>query len=161
VAVAPAAFPYVPGLLSFREIPVLVQALAKLQHKPSLIFAEGQGRAHPRRFGLATHLGVLFDLPALGCAKSRLIGSHREPAQRRGATAALLDPANGEKIGAVLRTRSDVKAVYVSQGHRLSLAQCLRITLRLTSRYRMPDPLRRAHFLANEARRGEFPVLSS
>jgi deoxyribonuclease V len=153
VAAAPANFPYVPGLLSFREIPVLLEAFANLQHRPSLLFAEGQGRAHPRRFGLATHLGVIFDLPALGCAKSRLIGHHRTPAERRGASATLLDPANGETIGAVLRTRRGVKPVYVSQGHKLSLAQCLRITLRLTGSCRMPDLLRRAHTLANEARR--------
>lgn len=151
----PSTFPYVPGLLSFREAPVLLDAIAKLGARPDLLLVEGQGLAHPRRFGLACHLGVLFDLPAVGCAKSRLIGEHAEPGEQRGARAALFH--KGERIGAALRTRTGVKPVFVSQGHRIALEQCLRAVLRLAPRRRMPEPLRRAHALANQLRRESEP----
>ena len=148
---AGARFPYVPGYLSFREIPPLLEAFAKLETVPDLIVCDGQGRAHPRRFGLACHLGVLLDLPTLGCAKSRLIGDYREPGPRRGAHTQLRD--GGEVIGEVVRTRSGVKPVFVSVGHRISLETARRTTLRLAARYRLPEPVRAAHREVNRLRR--------
>lgn len=148
---ARARFPYVPGYLSFREIPPLLDALARLEAVPDLIVCDGQGRAHPRRFGLACHLGVILDLPALGCAKSRLIGEYREPGPRRGAHTRLLD--GGEVIGEVVRTRTGVKPVFVSVGHRISLATARRAVLRLAPRYRLPEPVRAAHREVNRLRR--------
>jgi deoxyribonuclease V len=118
---------------------------------PDLVVCDGQGRAHPRRFGLACHLGVLLDLPTLGCAKSRLIGEYREPGPRRGAHTRLLDA--GEVIGEAVRTRSGVKPVFVSVGHRISLESARRATLRLALRYRIPEPVRAAHFEVNRLRR--------
>jgi deoxyribonuclease V len=150
-AVQPAGFPYVPGLLSFREAPVLIAAFARLQGDPDVLLIEGHGLAHPRRFGLASHVGYLFDRPTVGCAKSRLIGRHREPGMRRGARTALTDA--GEPIGRVLRTRAGVQPLYVSIGHAVTIDQACRLVLALCSRYRQPDVLRRAHQLANELRR--------
>jgi deoxyribonuclease V len=132
-------FPYVPGLLSFREVPALLVVLRGL--KPDLIFCDGQGLAHPRRFGLACHLGVWLDVPTIGCAKSRLIGTHREPGRRRGAWAPLRD---GEIVGAAVRTRDDVRVVYVSCGHRVSLPTAIRLTLACGGGFRVPEPTRRA-----------------
>ncbi len=148
---AEARFPYVPGYLSFREIPPLLEAFRRLRGRPDLIVCDGHGRAHPRRFGLACHLGVLLDRPALGCAKSRLVGEHREPGPRRGAHAALRE--GGEVIGEVLRTRAGVKPVYVSVGHRISLAGARRAVLRLAPRWRLPEPSRAAHREVNRLRR--------
>jgi deoxyribonuclease V len=148
---ARARFPYVPGYLSFREIPPLLEAFAKLEAAPDLIVCDGQGRAHPRRFGLACHLGVLLDRPTLGCAKSRLIGDYREPGPRRGAHTRLRD--GGEVIGEVVRTRSGVKPVFVSVGHRISLETARRTALRLAPRYRLPEPVRAAHREVNRLRR--------
>ena len=148
---AKARFPYVPGYLSFREIPPLLEAFAKLEAVPDLIICDGQGRAHPRRFGLACHLGVLLDLPTLGCAKSRLIGDYREPGPRRGAHTRLRD--GGEVIGEVVRTRSGVKPVFVSVGHRVCLETARRTVLRLAVRYRLPEPVRAAHREVNRLRR--------
>ena len=148
---ARARFPYVPGYLSFREIPPLLEAFAKLEAVPDLIVCDGQGRAHPRRFGLACHLGVLLDLPTLGCAKSRLIGDYREPGPRRGAHTQLRE--GGEVIGEVVRTRSGVKPVFVSVGHRISLETARRATLRWAARYRLPEPVRAAHREVNRLRR--------
>jgi deoxyribonuclease V len=148
---AKARFPYVPGYLSFREIPPLLEAFAKLEAVPDLIICDGQGRAHPRRFGLACHLGVLLDLPTLGCAKSRLIGEHREPGPRRGAHTQLRE--GGEVIGEVVRTRSGVKPVFVSVGHRVCLETARRTVLRLAVRYRLPEPVRAAHREVNRLRR--------
>lgn len=135
-------FPYVPGLLSFREVPALLQALRQLEHEPDLLLCDGQGLAHPRRFGLACHLGVLCDRPTVGCAKSRLIGEHGEPGWRRGAAVPLLD--NGERIGTVLRTRDRSRPVYVSVGHRIDLATAERIVLACACRSRLPEPTRLA-----------------
>jgi deoxyribonuclease V len=146
-----ARFPYVPGYLSFREIPPLLEAFARLRSRPDLIVCDGQGRAHPRRFGLACHLGVLLDVPTLGCAKSRLIGEYREPAARRGAHTRLRD--GGQVIGEVVRTRSGVKPVFVSVGHRITLAGARRSVLRLAPRYRLPEPIRVAHQEVNRLRR--------
>jgi deoxyribonuclease V len=146
-----ARFPYVPGYLSFREIPPLLEAFAKLSERPDLVVADGQGRAHPRRFGLASHLGVLLDLPTIGCAKSRLVGEHREPGPRRGASTQLRD--GGEVIGTVLRTQHGVKPVYVSVGHRVTLAAARRLVLALAPRHRLPEPIRAAHAEVTRLRR--------
>ena len=146
-----ARFPYVPGYLSFREVPPLLEAFAKLTRVPDLLVCDGQGRAHPRRFGLACHLGVLLDLPAIGCAKTRLVGTHREPGPRRGAHVRLLEA--GECVGEVVRTREGVRPVYVSVGHRVSLPTARRLVLRLTRGYRLPEPTRAAHAEVNRLRR--------
>lgn len=143
---APTEFPYVPGLLSFREIPVLTQAFELLEATPDLLLVDGQGRAHPRRFGLACHLGLLLDLPTIGVAKSRLIGEHAEPGPKRGASTPLT--RNGELIGTVLRTRDNVKPLYVSIGHRISLQSASDWILRLCTRYRLPEPIRLADRLS-------------
>jgi deoxyribonuclease V len=148
---ARARFPYVPGYLSFREVPPLLEAFAKLESAPDLVICDGQGRAHPRRFGLACHLGLLLDLPSIGCAKTRLVGEHREPGPRRGAHVRLLDA--GECVGEVLRTREGVRPVYVSVGHRVSLPTARRLVLRLTRGYRLPEPSRAAHAEVNRLRR--------
>jgi deoxyribonuclease V len=136
------AFPYVPGLLSFREIPVVLDALGKLRHPPDLLLCDGQGYAHPRRFGLACHLGVLTGIPAIGVAKSRLIGEYAEPGSNKGDWSPLMD--GGEVIGAVLRTRDNVNPVYVSVGHRIELDAAQRIVLACATRYRLPEPTRLA-----------------
>ncbi len=138
----PSPFPYVPGLLSFREAPVYVELLARLRTAPDLLICDGQGIAHPRRFGLASHLGVLFDLPAIGVAKSRLCGAHREPGQRRGCSTLLKD--DGAIIGRVLRTKDGVRPLFVSPGHRIGVEDAARIVLALAPRYRLPEPTRLA-----------------
>jgi deoxyribonuclease V len=148
---ARARFPYVPGYLSFREIPPLLEAFARLSAPPDLVVCDGQGRAHPRRFGLASHLGVLLDLPTIGCAKSRLVGEHREPGLRRGASVPLRD--QGEVIGTVLRTQDGVKPLYVSVGHRVTLDGARRQILALAPRHRLPEPVRAAHAEVNRLRR--------
>jgi deoxyribonuclease V len=136
-------FPYVPGYLGFRELPALLAAFAKLRLRPDLLLADGHGRAHPRRFGIACHLGVELDLPTIGCAKSRLVGLHRAPGTRRGSHVQLRQGA--EVIGEVLRTRDAARPIYVSVGHRISLPTARRWVLRLTPRTRLPEPLRAAH----------------
>lgn len=143
----PVAFPYVPGLLSFREIPVVLDALGRLRPPPDLLVCDGQGLAHPRRFGLACHLGVLTGLPSIGAAKSRLLGTHAALPPERGAWIPLVD--KGETIGAVLRTRAGVAPLYVSIGHRVSLATAIRLVLACCPRYRLPETTRRAHRLAS------------
>ncbi len=148
VARCPTAFPYVPGLLSFREIPAVLQALEALEGPdPDLILCDGQGLAHPRRFGLACHLGLLLDRPTVGVAKTRLVGTHEEPGPRRGDWTPLRD--GGEIIGAVVRTREGVRPLYVSIGHRVSLPTAVRWTLACLTRYRLPEPIRAAHRLAS------------
>jgi deoxyribonuclease V len=154
VAFRKLAFPYVPGLLSFREAPALLAALRKLRRTPDVLLCDGHGLAHPRRFGIACHLGLLADLPSVGCAKSRLIGCHRDPAARRGARQPLTH--RGECIGAVLRTRSGVKPVFVSVGHRCDLASAERLVLACAERYRLPEPTRLADQLVAAAKRGEI-----
>lgn len=148
IARRPTRFPYVPGLLSFREGPAVLQALEQLGTRPHLLLCDGQGLAHPRRFGLACHLGVLLDLPAIGVAKTRLIGEHEPVAEERGAWSALRD--RDELIGAVLRTRRAVKPVYVSVGHRVSLPSALEWVMNCTTRYRLPETTRWAHRLASQ-----------
>ena len=153
-AVVPLRFPYVPGLLSFREIPVLLAALKKLKRMPDLLFCDGQGYAHPRRMGLATHLGILLDRPTIGCAKSILIGTHEVLADKAGSWTALVDEnVGGERIGAALRTRDGVKLVYVSQGHRVSLESAIRLTIAVTDGVRIPRPTRMADRLVGEVKR--------
>ena len=152
-AVVPLEFPYIPGLLSFREIPALLAAIGKLKVKPDVLFCDGQGYAHPRRFGLAAHLGVWLDRPAIGCAKSILIGEHGELGKKAGSWAALVDPKMGECIGAALRTRDGVKPVFVSQGNRVSLQTAIRMTLAVTDGFRIPRPTREADRFAGEVKR--------
>jgi deoxyribonuclease V len=145
-----ARFPYVPGYLSFREAPAVLRAFVKLRQAPDLLLCDGHGVAHPRRFGLACHLGIWLDLPTIGCAKSRLVGSHPEPGVRRGCHRAVIDEA--EKVGEVVRTRGGVRPVYVSVGHRVSLTTARRWALRLARRYRLPEPIRAAHLAVNQLR---------
>lgn len=143
----PTRFPYVPGLLSFREIPALLVALSRLRVRPDLVLCDGQGLAHPRRCGLASHLGLVAGFPTIGVAKSRLMGTYREPPQRRGAWTPLRD--GGEIIGAVLRSRSHVKPIFVSIGHRVSLDTAVACTMACVTRYRLPETTRWAHRLAS------------
>ncbi len=143
------AFPHVPGLLSFREAPAIIEALARLPAKPDLVLVDGQGLAHPRRFGLACHVGVLADVPTIGVAKSRLTGTFDEPGIERGAWSPLAD--EGETIGAVLRTRRAVRPVFVSIGHRISLPTAIDLELRCTGRFRLPEPIRAADRLSRRS----------
>ena len=154
-ALRPLRFPYVPGLLSFREAPALLAAFRRLRRAPDLIFCDGQGYAHPRRFGLACHLGVLLDCPTIGAAKSRLIGTHTEPGGERGSWSPLIDAENGETIGAVVRTRAAVRPIYVSQGHRISLAHAIEMTLAVCDGLRIPRPTREADHYVEALKRGE------
>ena len=151
----PTTFPYVPGLLSFREVPALLEAVGRLGQTPDLVFCDGHGYAHPRRFGLACHLGLWLDLPAVGVAKSRLTGRHAEPGPAKGDFAWLLADGPlrpGERIGAVLRTRERTRPVYVSAGHRVSLRTALALVLACTTRYRLPEPVRLADALSKAGR---------
>lgn len=143
-AVEEVTFPYIPGLLSFRELPVLLKAFEKLKQKPDLILADAQGIAHPRRFGLASHLGVALDIPTIGCAKSKLYGQYREPGPKRGDYSELYDPKTGEVIGAVVRTRDRTQPLFVSPGHRVSVEDCVAYTLKTAVKYRIPEPTRLA-----------------
>jgi deoxyribonuclease V len=147
IAYRPTTFPYIPGFLSFREIPAVLDALEKVTLTPDLILCDGQGIAHPRRLGIACHLGVLIDLPTIGVAKSLLIGKHSELPETRGSWQPLLH--RGETIGAVLRTRTGVKPVYVSSGHRISLPTAIDYVMRCTPKYRLPETTRWADKLAS------------
>jgi deoxyribonuclease V len=143
-------FPYIPGLLSFREAPVCLAAVEKLQKQPDVFIIDGQGIAHPRRLGLAAHLGLFMDQPAIGCAKSRLTGIYEEPPLEKGAYSLLKDEkgklkAKSEVIGAVLRTRTNVKPVFISVGHKCLLEDAIRIVLDCAVKYRLPEPTRLAH----------------
>ena len=142
----PTRFPYVPGLLSFREAPAALAACAALRGEPDLVIVDGQGIAHPRRLGIAAHLGLLLDRPTIGCAKSLLVGRHEPLGEEVGATAEIVD--RGEVIGIAVRTRVGVKPVYVSVGHRISLAAATRWVLACCRRYRLPEPQRQAHLAA-------------
>ena len=146
IATRPVTFPYVPGLLAYREGPVVLNALERLGTTPDLLIFDGQGLAHPRRLGIASHIGLLVDMPAVGCAKSRLCGQHDEPGQEPGSYAPLLDQK--ELIGAVLRTRQDVKPVYVSIGHRVDLETSIKYVLACCRGYRLPETTRWAHRVA-------------
>jgi deoxyribonuclease V len=139
-------FPYIPGLLSFRESPLILAACEKLSNTPDLILLDGQGIAHPRRMGLASHVGLFLDLPTVGCAKSILCGQHRPVGEEAGSYAELLD--KGELIGAALRTKSGVRPVYVSVGHKIDLAAALQWVIKCCRGYRLPEPTRLAHLAA-------------
>lgn len=147
IARLPTSFPYVPGLLSFREIPAILKALEQLEQPPDLLLCDGQGRAHPRRFGLACHLGLLTEIPAIGVAKSRLVGRHGPLAPEKGAWVPLMD--KDEVIGAVVRTRREVNPLYISVGHRISLESAIHYVLACTTRYKLPETTRAAHRLAS------------
>ena len=153
---ARATFPYVPGLLSFREMPVVLRAFRSLAQQPDVALFDGQGRAHPRRLGLATHAGLWLRVPTLGCAKSRLIGVHRDPGPRRGSRVVLWDRDDSgmrEQIGRVVRTRDGCRPVYVSVGWGISIDDAVRIVLACCRGYRIPEPTRRAHQFVNRLRR--------
>jgi len=153
VAETPVTFPYIPGLLAFREIPALLAAVQTLRLSPDLFIFDAQGLAHPRRLGLASHAGLLLDRPSIGCAKSRLVGSYVEPGPARGDWSPLMDGA--EQIGAVLRTRAGVKPVFVSVGHRVDLETAIHTVLACAPTYRLPETTRLAHQLAG----GHAPTL--
>jgi deoxyribonuclease V len=144
-------FPYVPGLLSFRESPILMAALARLRNEPDLILIDGHGRAHPRLFGIACHIGVLFDKPAIGCGKSLLVGEFRDPGKRAGSTSPLV--FHDEVVGTVLRTRDGVKPIFVTQGHRVSLETAVRLVHACVDGFRIPKPTREADHYVRDLRR--------
>ncbi len=141
------SFPYVPGLLSFREIPAVLEAMLKLDAVPDLLLCDGQGIAHPRRFGIAAHLGLLVDIPAVGVAKSRLTGTHDDLPLEKGSHVPLMD--KGEPIGVVLRTRTNVKPLYISPGHRVSIESAHKLVMKCVTKYRLPETTRWAHKLAS------------
>jgi deoxyribonuclease V len=143
-------FPYIPGLLSFREIPIVLQAFAKLKAEPDAVMCDGQGYAHPRRLGLACHLGLWLQIPSFGCAKTRLTGEHDEPGPNAGDLVPLHD--KGELIGNVVRTKNKIKPVYVSTGHLIDLASAVKLTLQSARGYRIPEPTRQAHLHVNQMR---------
>jgi len=143
VVEAELTFPYVPGLLAFREVPVLAEAFRRLSRRPDLLLVDGQGLAHPRRFGIACHLGLLLDVPTIGCAKSRLVGDHGPLGEEAGSRTELRD--GPDVLGLVLRMRAGVTPVYVSVGHRIGLSEAAEWTLRLCRGYRLPEPARLAH----------------
>ncbi|MEA5568692.1 MULTISPECIES: deoxyribonuclease V [unclassified Anabaena] len=148
LAYRPTTFPYIPGFLSFREIPAILDALEKIQTTPDIILCDGQGIAHPRRLGIASHLGVIINIPTIGVAKSLLIGKHEELPDTKGSWQPLIH--HGETIGAVLRTRAGVKPVYVSSGHKISLPTAIDYVLRCTPKYRLPETTRIADKLASD-----------
>lgn len=144
-------FAYVPGLLAFREVPILLEALGKLVNRPDVVVCDGYGIAHPRRFGLACHVGVVTGVPTFGVAKTPFVAKHDVPGKRRGDWSPLRD--SGTVLGRVLRTQTNVRPVFVSVGHRISLDEATELTLRLSRRYRIPEPIRRADHLSREALR--------
>jgi len=146
----PCPFPYIPGLLSFREAPIIVEVWKKLQHRPEVLLVDGQGIAHPRGQGVATHLGLLLDVPTIGVAKSKLVGEGEEPAQEAGAASPLW--WEGRVVGLILRSRTGVRPVFVSPGHRVSLENSRTLTLGCVKGYRLPEPLRRADRLSRQWR---------
>ncbi len=139
----PTPFPYIPGLLSFREGPVLEEAFAKLQHEPDVFIFDGMGRAHPRRMGIATHMGLWLQKPTIGCGKTLFVGTYVEPPNERAGYADLVH--KGEVIGVILRTRPAVKPVYISPGHLIDLPSSIELVMRCTTKYRLPEPIRAAH----------------
>jgi len=148
-------FPYIPGLLSFREAPVLVKAFGKVSSRVDAVIVDGQGVAHPRRFGLASHICLLVDKPGAGCAKTRLVGEHEQPGENKGDRTDLIH--HGERVGIVLRTRKGVKPVFVSTGHRLGADEAAELVLMCTGKYRLPEPVRMAHNYVNRLRRKGAP----
>jgi deoxyribonuclease V len=152
---APLEFPYVPGLLAFREIPSVVGALKKVETAVDVVILDAQGLAHPRRMGLASHIGLFLDVPTVGCAKSLLVGKFEEPGPERGSATDLVH--RGEVVGKVVRTRERVSPVYVSVGNRIDLISAVELVLACCTKYRLPEPTRQAHNAANRLRRGEEP----
>ncbi|NJN04785.1 MAG: deoxyribonuclease V [Leptolyngbyaceae cyanobacterium SL_1_1] len=152
IARQPTTFPYVPGLLSFREVPTILRALSQLKTQPDLLLCDGQGIAHPRRLGIASHLGLLVDLPSIGVAKSRLVGTHSELLPDKGSWVPLQD--GGETIGAVLRSRTNTNPLYISSGHRISLQTAIAYVLGCTPKYRLPETTRWADKLASNRSSG-------
>lgn len=150
-AVRESPFPYVPGLLSFREAPALLEALARVESPVDAVMFDGQGIAHPRRIGIASHVGLWLDVPTLGCAKSLLTGKYKEPGLKRGSLAPLVD--RGDTIGSIVRTRDKVKPVFVSAGHKIDQASAVRVVLESAVGYRIPEPTRQAHLHVNALRR--------
>jgi deoxyribonuclease V len=148
LAKRPTPFPYIPGLLSFREGPVLEEAFEKLQHEPDAFIFDGMGIAHPRRIGIASQMGLWLQKPTVGCGKTLLVGRYAEPAQERGAHSELVD--RGQVIGAVLRTRAGTKPVYISPGHLADIPTAVELVMRCTPKYRLPEPIRLAHNAAGQ-----------
>lgn len=154
----PTPFPYVSGLLSFREIPVIINALKQLPQKPDLVMVDGQGIAHPRRLGIASHLGVLIDMPTIGVAKSRLTGQYAEPGPARGDTSPLMH--KGERLGTVLRSKEGCKPLFISPGHRVDQDMALAITMRCLKKYRLPEPTRIADKFSKHGEREHVGMAS-
>jgi len=146
-AEVPVTFPYIPGLLAFREGPAVLACLEKVRHEPDLLIFDGQGLAHPRRMGIATHMGVILDKPSIGCAKSRLVGTHYEPGPEAGSYTHLYD--GEEIIGAVVRTKEKTNPLYISIGHRIDLDTAIEIVLKCCRGHRLPEPTRLAHEVAS------------
>ncbi len=151
--VADAAFPYVPGLLAFREIPPLLECFRALRRIPSAVLVDGHGLAHPRGLGIASHLGLWLNVPTIGCAKTLLTGVYDEPGRTRGSVTSLIDK-EGREIGRAVRTKDGVKPVFVSVGHLIDLDSAVEIALACSNKYRLPEPTRQAHILANKIRSG-------
>lgn len=156
-AEVPTPFPYIPGLLSFREGGVILEAHQKLQKQPDVYIFDGQGIMHPRRLGIASHIGLWWDAPTVGCGKTRLIGSHQELPKERGAYAPMMD--RREVVGAALRSRTSVAPVYISVGHRATLDSAIELIMRCTLRYRLPEPIRAAHNTAGNTASSDQPRL--
>jgi deoxyribonuclease V len=152
-AITETKFPYIPGLLSFRETPAVLKAWERLTCQPDAVMLDGQGIAHPRRFGIASHIGVWLDLPSVGCAKTVLVGSYDEPAPEAGSHTPLVD--KGEVVGVALRTRDRTNPMFVSPGHRIDLETAIKLVMRCVGGYRQPEPTRQAHWYGNQLRRGE------
>ena len=150
IARLPTGFPYIPGLLSFREVPAVLKALEGLSDTPDLLLCDGQGYAHPRRMGIACHLGLLTDIPSIGVGKSRLIGKHATVPNEKGAWVELID--RDEVVGAVLRTRENIKPLFISAGHRISLVSAVKYVMACVTRYKLPETTRWAHKLASDKR---------
>jgi len=144
----PTDFPYVPGLLTFREGAVLLDTFAKLTIEPDVLIFDGMGRIHPRRMGIASHLGIWLNKPSLGVGKTHFIGTYNEPAKEKGASSPLM--YKGDQLGVVLRTRTNVKPVYISAGHRMTLENAVDIVMKVTPKYRQPEPIRQAHNYAGQ-----------
>lgn len=149
-AIMKVSFPYIPGFLSFREGPAILKALNKLKIKPDLILFDGQGIAHPGGIGIATHIGVLLDIPTIGCAKSKLVGEYKEPGIKKGEWSPL--KYKDRTVGVVLRTREKVRPLFISPGHRIDIESSIRIVLGCTTRYRIPEPIRRADIISKKIR---------
>lgn len=149
------SFPYIPGLLAFRELPALMKAWKQCQLKPDVLILDGHGLAHPRRMGIATHFGILTDHPTIGCAKNRLTGEYEEPGNEKGNFSYLRDESR-EKIGVVYRSRTNVNPIYISQGYKVSFEDTIRVVHQSLSKYKLPETTRAAHRLVNELRKGEI-----